>query len=169
VKRTALVLVGLVVADGAIWGLVTGGPYLRWYVRVRWHAIEASRREPAALEAWRKEFGDRGETLAAVTTKNDKPTAVRLGEIGLGAGVNFKNPEYPASATAIAGCVNAEEMKTGNPVGPPPEAARACLDAHKPGLDAVVDLLTHAETPAWKADEWFTSSSASLAGLKQLS
>ena len=165
-KRATVVLLVLVIASAAVWGLVKYGPYVRWYMRVRWHAIEASRREPAALAAWQKEFGD---LAAAPPVHDDNATAVRLAELAPGAGVNFKKTEYPASATAIGVYVNAETMKTGGPVDPPPEAVRSYLDAHKPGLDAVVDLLTHAEPPVWKTEEWLAPDPTPLAGLKQLS
>jgi hypothetical protein len=169
-KRVAVILIGLVLAGAAIWGLVAGGPYLRWYIRVRWHAREAARREPAAVEAWRKEFGDPAETLAALPTHDDNATALRLVELAPGTGVNLKTPESGALAKAIAAYVTAESMKTGGAVDPPPDAVRSYLDAHRAALDAVVDLLTHAEAPAWKTGEWPTTpDSTPVFGLRLLS
>jgi hypothetical protein len=156
-KRAALVVIGLVLfvlAGAAVWGLVTYGPYARWYLRVRWRAITASRREPAALEAWRNEFGDPAGTLAASPAHGDNATAARLRALGPGVGVDFNGPgEVPPSIRAIADYVSVEEMKTGDSIGAPPEAVRSYLDAHKPGVDAVVDLLTQAETPSWRTSD----------------
>ena len=152
--KRAVIVLGLVIAGVAVWGLVTYGPNLRWYLRVRWRAIAASRREPAALEAWRNEFGDPAATLAASPAHGDNATAARLRALGPGAGVNFNGPaEPPPSTRAIADYVSVEEMKTGGPSGAPPEAVRSYLDAHKPGLDTVVDLLTQAETPSWRTSD----------------
>jgi hypothetical protein len=165
-KRAAVVVLGLVLTGAAVWGLVTYGPYLRWYTRVRWRAIEVSRREPAAEAAWQKEFGN----LSAPTpVHDDNATAVRLAELAPAAGVDFKKTEYPPSQVAMGTYVNAEAMKTGGPVDPPPEDVRLYLDAHKAGLDAVVDLLTRAEPPAWKTDLWPPPDPTPLMGLKQLS
>jgi len=163
-KRAALVGLGLAVACAAVWGLVTYGPDGRWYLRVRWRAIEASRREPAALVEWRKEFGD---PIAALPTRDDNATAGRLAALGPDAGVNFTGQgQWTASEQAISTYVTAESMKTGGPVGAPPDTVRAYLDAHQRGLGAVVDLLTRSDPPAWKTDQWH---SAPLFAVKALS
>jgi hypothetical protein len=163
-KRASVVLVGLVIAGSAVWGLVTYGPYVRFYVRLRWHAIEASRREPAALTEWQKEFGD---PIAALPTHDDNATVGRLAALAPDAGVNFKGQvEWTESEQAISNYVTAESRKTGGPVGPPPDPVRAYLDAHERGLGAVVDLLTLSDPPAWKTDQW---KSAPLFAVKALS
>jgi hypothetical protein len=163
-KRAVFAGLGLVAAGAAVWGLATYGPYLRWYVRVRWRAIEASRREPAALAEWRKEFGD---PAAGLPTHDDNATVGRLAALAPDAGVDFKGQvEWTESDRAIANYVTAESMKTGGPVGPPPDAVRAYLDAHQRGLGAVVDLLTQSDPPAWKTDRW---KSAPLFAVKALS
>lgn len=165
-KRAVAAVLGLVIVVAAVWGLVTYGSDLRWYIRVRWSAIRASRREPAALEAWRKEFGDSAATLAALPAHDDNATAVRLVELAPGAGVDFKVPaESTPSEHAIRSYVNAESMQAGGPVGPPPEAVRSYLDAHQPGLDAIVDLLTRGEPPAWKTEEWLKPPSTPLSAI----
>jgi hypothetical protein len=163
-KRAVLVGLALAVAGAAAWGLVTYGPYARWYLRVRWRAIAASRREPAAVAAWQREFGD---PIAALATHDDNATVGRLAALAPDAGVNFEGQvEWSASEQAIANYVNAESRRTGRPVGPPPDAVRAFLDAHQRGLDAVVDLLTRSDPPAWKTDQW---TSAPLFAVKVLS
>jgi len=163
-KRAAFVGLGLVVAGAAVWGLATYGPYLHWYVRVRWHAIEASRREPAALAEWRKEFGD---PTAELPAHDDNATVGRLAALAPDAGVDFKGQvDWTESDRAISNYVTAESMKTGGPVGPPPDTVRAYLDAHQRGLGAVIDLLTRSDPPAWKTDQW---KSAPLFAVKTLS
>jgi hypothetical protein len=163
-KRAVIVGLGLAVACAAVWGLATYGPYGRWYLRVRWRAIEASRREPAALAEWRKEFGDPADALP---THDDNATVSRLAVLGPDAGVNFTGQvEWTASEQAISTYVTAESMKTGGPVSPPPDVVRAYLDAHQRGLGAVVDLLTRSDPPAWKTDQWH---SAPLFAVKALS
>jgi hypothetical protein len=169
-KRAAVVLPGLVIVGATIWGLVTYGPYLRWFGRVRWRAIAASRREPAAVEAWQKEFGDPAATLAAIPLHGDNATAASLRALGPGAGVNFTGSVGDAPpARAIGAYVSAEEIKTGGPVGPPPDAVRSYLETHQPGVDAIVDLLTHGERPAWKnMDWWYKPPDIPLVAIKQL-
>jgi len=163
-KRAAIVVLGLAMAGAAVWGLATYGPYGRWYIRVRWRAIEASRREPAALAEWRREFGD---PSAALPTRDDNATAERLAALAPDAGVSFTGQvEWTEPEQAISNYVTAESMKTGGPVGGPPDIVRAYLDAHQRGIGAVVVLLTRSDPPAWKTDQW---KSAPLFAVKALS
>ncbi len=167
-KRIAA-LFGLVVAGAIVWGLVTYGTRIRWGVRVMWSARAASRHEPAALAAWSKEFGDPATTLAALRIPDNNATANRLVELAPAAGVNLgKNYDSTALETAINAYVNAESTKTEGPVGPPPEAVGSYLESHKPGFDAIVDLLARGEPPAWKTDGW-VNSTMPMAGIMQLS
>jgi hypothetical protein len=167
--RRAAAVLGLVVVGAAVWGLVAYGSDLRWYVRVRWRAIAAARREPAALEAWRAEFGDPVATLGQ--PHGDNRTAVRLRALAASAGVDFATPgDLTPLAVAIGHYVSAEDLKTGGPVGPPPEAVRAYLDAHRPGLAPIVELLASAETPSWKTfDFWDRPPDVPLHSVRQLS
>lgn len=131
---------------------------------MRWRAIEASRREPAAVAEWRKEFGD---PTAGLPTHDDNATAGRLAALAPDAGVEFKGQaDWTESDRAISNYVVAEWMRTGGPVGPPPDTVRAYLDAHQRGLGAVVDLLTRSDPPAWKTDQL---KSAPLLAVKTLS
>ena len=74
--------------------------------------------------------------------------------------------DWTESDRAISNYVVAESIKTGGPVGPPPDTVRAYLDGHQRGLGAVVDLLTRSDPPAWKTDQL---KSAPLYAVKALS
>jgi hypothetical protein len=162
VKKARVVLLG-VAAAGVVAGLFWGGPYAYYTIATYPHVLRAARREPAAEQAWKTEFGSIIETRAASPKGEDNESALRLIALASAAGIDLARPKGTeridfehdpdrAMREAAGDYVTAEVTKVGGPVEPPPKVAREYLEAHEPALDALVEFLSNAEPLAWKCD-----------------
>jgi hypothetical protein len=152
-----------VVAAAIVAGLAWGAPYAYRLISMYRHLQIAARREPAAVQDWKREFGDPVQTLAAFPKREDSDSAVRLIALAKAAGVDMTRPkgrdQFPpehdpdeAARKAIREYLDAEVTKTGGPVADPPTVVRDYLASHEKALGEVVEHLSHGEPPAWKSD-----------------
>jgi hypothetical protein len=166
-KRAVRVTVRILAAVALSLGLIVGIPIARDAIRMYRHLGRAASREPAAREAWEREFGDPGKTRAAYPKQTKDAAAVRLLDLvrPLGSGMveqpGRRNVVEPAGDRALSGSftdyIRSELTRTAGAAQPPPETVAVFLNECRTDVDAIVDFLSVSEPPVWEIDVWLDS------------
>src|SRR5450432_1732387 len=97
-KRVAVIVLGVVVTAAAAVGVA----FLLDARETRRHIRQSALREPAALQDWKREFGDPEEMLAAFPPRQNDGTALRVIELCRRLGIDVHEHSGGVSANIRA-------------------------------------------------------------------
>ncbi len=174
--------VAAVAAAALAAGCVFGAMKAIVFVRFLRHIKVAAAAEPAAVAAWRAEFGDPQELLASVPKQtDDDATAFALSQDAHELGIEMARPapnpdgsrrdavqtENAELFDALRDYESSEVRKVGGPIALQPRNVLAFLEVHRSTVDRMVELLAESEPPHWKMNEMLgpESSVPNLSGL----
>lgn len=149
IKRPSL-LIGLVVLTLAVAGGVLGGPSLWRVARRLRHAQSAAAREPNAVAAWRKAYGDPWELIGTFARPRNNTTADQLAALSRPLGIALVSPSSGSLELPEANAIGRYTGPTSDMTAPP-ASVRSYLEAHSSDIGSIVDLLTTADAPVWKS------------------
>jgi hypothetical protein len=161
--RYVAVVAAVALAAGCVFGAIQAFIFIRFLL----HSRTAAAAEPAAVAAWRAEFGDPQELLASIPKQpDDNSTAVTLVQKAQELGISMARPavrpdgrlDWPKSDNAevfrsISDYVESELRKVGLPISPPPPPVLAFLETHRSSVDGMIEFLVGSEPPRWKMGE----------------
>jgi hypothetical protein len=148
-------------------GCVFGAIKAFVFVRFLLYSRTAAAGEPAAAAAWRAEFGDPQALLASIPKQvNDDSTATTLIQRAKELGINLTRPavrpdgslDWPKADNAevfgsVSEYVESELRKVDLPISPPPPSVSGFFEAHRSGVDRMIEFLVESEPPRWRMDE----------------
>ena len=161
--RYLAVVAAVALTAGCVFGAIQAFIFIRFLL----HSRTAAAAEPAAVAAWRGEFGDPRELLASIPKQpDDNSTAVTLVQKGQELGITMVRPavrpdgrlDWPKADNeelfrSIFDYEESELRKVGLPISSPPPPVLAFLETHRSSVDRMIEFLVESEPPRWKMDE----------------
>jgi hypothetical protein len=145
-------------------------PNIRLAIAMQRHIQEAAPREPIAVAAWTKAFGNPEAVLGRFPVQQDDEVARRLCSLTLKLGIRMTppptrnddllrpgSPISPVDQTvdvhdAIHHFVDQALGRESTPLELPSEKVRGFLSAHSSEIDDIVALLAESQPPRWRME-----------------
>jgi hypothetical protein len=148
-RQLTIIIVGGALIVGCLAAAAIWAPLeLRRSVLIRLRLIDTAAMEREAEDAWKKEFGDPAELVAAAPATEDSPAATRL--------VALVNTVLPVADTALLDAmrtyVSNETTKIGGSIDAPTDDIQARAENHAREVGAVVAGLLGADPIVWNAN-----------------
>lgn len=165
-RRTVWLVAMAVAVGGFVYAAIRAVEFVRFGLRMQRHVLETAPLEPAALAAWRAEFGDPAAMLSAFPRAGDDARATELAEVSRGLAIEFARlgPRTDALISNVA-LRNQEPFRSigkygdqvlASPHGaidPPPAVVATFRETQKDRIEKVVALLADGPPPRWEMDE----------------
>ena len=146
-----------------VFGAIKAVRFVKGAIQYRKHELAAAAQEPAAVAAWRADFGDPRELLASFPKENANPTAIAFATASRELGIEMSRVKradstggsIPANLEPFKSIREYDEgelKKVDSPISEPSQSTSSFMETHRAALDQIVALLVKSEPPRWELD-----------------